>query len=149
VLYRDQDETLWDNELIAKGAYHLNHASHGDSASGYHIEATIAYWHTVRVDTGEKWENILKLYDMLLKTEYSPIAALNRLYAFSKVYGKAKAIAEAENLQLSDNHYYFTLLGELYSDIDSDKAKLNYRKALSLAKTVPDKKTITEKLETI
>jgi RNA polymerase sigma factor (sigma-70 family) len=149
VLYRDQDETLWDNELIAKGAYHLNHASHGDSASGYHIEATIAYWHTVRVDTGEKWENILKLYDMLLKTEYSPIAALNRLYAFSKVYGKAKAIAEAENLQLSDNHYYFTLLGELYSDIDSDKAKLNFRKALSLAKTVPDKKTITEKLETI
>ncbi len=63
------------------------------------------------------------------------IAALNRTYALSKANGSLEAIAEAEKLQLTNNHFYFTLLGELYKNIDANKAKLNFRKALSLAKT--------------
>jgi RNA polymerase sigma factor (sigma-70 family) len=143
VLYQDQDETLWDYKLIAKGAYHLKRVSQGNSVSKYHIEASIAYWHTVKEDTKEKWENILQLYNTLLQIEYSPIAALNRTYALSKANGKTEAIAEAEKLQITYNHYYFTLLGELYRDIDDEKAKLNFQKALSLAKTQTDKQTIS------
>lgn len=33
----------------------------------------------------EKWENILQLYNLLLQLEYSPIVALNRIFALSKV----------------------------------------------------------------
>jgi RNA polymerase sigma-70 factor (ECF subfamily) len=78
---------------------------------------------------------------------YSPIAALNRTFALSKVHGKSAAIAEAEKLNLSGNHFYFTLLGELYKDIDNAIAMMHFQKALALARTKTDKKTIQGKIE--
>jgi RNA polymerase sigma factor (sigma-70 family) len=147
ILYDDQDETLWNDELISKGGYFLHKAAHGNKLSKYHLEASIAYWYTIKEDTKEKWESILQLYNQLLQLEYSPVAALNRTYALSKANGKAQAIIEAEKLQLTNNHFYFTLLGELYKGIDDVKAKENFTKALSIAKTQADKQTILQKLD--
>ena len=147
ILYDEQDESLWDRELIIKGIYFLHEASKGNEISKYHIEASIAYWHTIKTDTKEKWENILQLYTIFLQIEHSPIAALIRTFALSKANSKQEAIVEAEKLNLSANHFYFTLLGELYTDIDNRKAKENFQKALELAKTQTDKQTIQKKIE--
>jgi predicted RNA polymerase sigma factor len=147
ILYDDQNTNLWDIELIKKGEYYLNLAASGNKISKYHLEAAIAYWHTNKIDTNEKWENILQLYNQLLLIEYSPIIALNRTYALSKANGKAEAIIEAEKLKLNDNHFYFTLLGHLYIGLDNKKAKVNFQKALFLAKTSADKKTIQAKID--
>jgi RNA polymerase sigma-70 factor (ECF subfamily) len=147
ILYDDQDETLWNRDLIVKGTYYLHLASRGNKISKYHLEATIAYWNTQKADTKEKWENILQLYNKLLQIEYSPVAALNRTFALSKANGKHEAIIEAEKLNLASNHFYFTLLGELYTEIDNVKAKQNFQKALSLARTQTDKQTIQKKIE--
>lgn len=149
VLYHDQDEKLWNLELITKGTYYLNKASTGNIVSKYHLEAGIAYWHTIKEDTKNKWENILQLYNRLLQMQYSPVAALNRTFALAKTYGKEKAIAEAEKLNLTANHFYFTLLGELYSGIDNNKAKMNFQKAFLLAKTNTDKQTIQTKINNL
>ena len=149
ILYQYQDETLWNNELIQKGVFFLHEASGGNYISKYHLEATIAYWHTIKADTKEKWENILQLYNRLLQIEYSPVAALNRTYALSKANGKEVAIAEAEKLTLTNNHYYFTLLGELYTGIDNKKAKEHFQTAFSLAKTTADKQTIQKKIDSL
>src|SRR5436190_15094679 len=149
ILYDEQDESLWDQELIMKGIYFLHEASKGNEISKYHIEASIAYWHTIKTDTKEKWENILQLYNKLLQIEYSPIAALNRTFALSKANSKQEAIVEAEKLNLTDNHFYFTLLGELYTGIDDKKAKENFQKAISIAKTGTDKKIIQTRMEKI
>jgi RNA polymerase sigma-70 factor (ECF subfamily) len=147
VLYQEQDETLWDRELITKGMILLRQASQGNELSKYHLEASIAYWHTIKEDTKEKWDNILELHDQLLLIEHSPIAALNRTYALAKARGNAEAIVETEKLNLVNNHYYFTLLSELYKDIDKDKAKENLRQALALAKTSTDKHTIQKMMD--
>ncbi len=149
ILYHDQDESHWDQELILKGGYFLNESSKGNKISKYHIEASIAYWHTIKADTKEKWENILQLFNQLLQIEYSSIAALNRTYALSKANSKAEAIIEAEKLNLTGNHFYFTLLGELYKDIDNAKANINFQKALLIAKTQTDKQTIQRKIENL
>lgn len=146
VLYKDQDDSLWNQELIARGIYFLKQASQGVKYSKYHLEASIAYWHTIKADTNEKWMNILQLYNQLLMISYSPIAALNRTFALSKVYGDQEAIGEAEKLQLTDNHYYFILLGELYKNIDKSKAMGYLEKAYSLAQTKTDKQTIQIKM---
>ncbi len=82
-----------------------------------------------------------------MQIEYSPIAALNRTYALSRANGKQEAITEAEKLNLADNHFYFTLLGELYTEIDNKKAIQNFQKAVSLAKTQTDKQTIQKKID--
>src|SRR5690349_12904983 len=122
ILYDDQDTSLWDADLISKGAYFLNCAASGNQLSKYHLEAAIAYWNTQKDDTREKWEAILQLYNRLLQIEYAPVAALNRTYALSKANGKEEAIKEAEKLNLTNNHFYYTLLGELYRGIDDHKA---------------------------
>ena len=146
ILYHDQDESRWNAGLIARGVYFLHQASSGNTLSKYHLEATIAWWNTQKADTREKWENILQLYNRWLQLEYSPIAALNRSYALSKTNGKQEAIAEAEKLNLTDNPFYFTLLGELYTGIDDRKAKQNLHRALSLARTPADQRIISGKL---
>ena len=79
-------------------------------------------------------------------TEYSPIAALNRTYALSKVYGNEEAIIEAEKLKLDDNHLYHCLLGELYSDVDLQKAIEHLQQALKLSRVTADKKVIKNKI---
>lgn len=147
ILYDEQDESLWDQELIAQGVYYLKKASTGNTLSKYHIEASIAYWHTIKADTHEKWENILQLYNHLLQVAYSPIAALNRTFALSKTNGKAEAIAAAEKLNLKNNPYYFTLLGELYKDIDPRKARNYFENGFEIAKTSADKQIIQKKLK--
>ncbi|MBK6399874.1 MAG: RNA polymerase subunit sigma [Bacteroidetes bacterium] len=149
VLYNDQDSALWNKDLIEKGEYFLNQAAQGNKISKYHTEAAIAYWHTIKDDSKNKWENILQLYNQLLQIEYSPMAALNRTFALSMANGKNAAIIEAEKLKLTDNHFYYVLLGELYTDIDNEKAKQNFEAALVLAKTDSDKKAISTKINNI
>jgi RNA polymerase sigma factor (sigma-70 family) len=147
ILYQEQDENLWDDELIAKGNYFLKKASSWNIISKYYLEASIAYWHTIKMDTKDKWENILQLYNKLLQLEYSPIAALNRTFALSKAKSKQIALCEAEKLNLSDNHFYYLLLGELYKDVDNIKAKIHFQKAFSLAKTQTEKHSIKNKID--
>ncbi|GAB2814652.1 RNA polymerase sigma factor [Ferruginibacter profundus] len=146
ILYEDQDEKLWNTELITKGELYLNKASTGKQLTKYHLEAAIAFWHTQKKDTPEKWENILQLYNKLLQVEYSPIAALNRTYALSKANGKREAIAEAEKLNLPGNHFYHSLLGNLYTGIDNAKAMQHFQHALKFAKSASDKATISKNI---
>ncbi|HSD64622.1 MAG TPA: sigma-70 family RNA polymerase sigma factor [Ignavibacteriaceae bacterium] len=149
ILYNEQDTALWDADLIRKGEYFLNCAASGNKVSKYHLEAAIAFWHTHKNDSKEKWENILQLYNQLLLIDYSPIAALNRTYALAKANGKEEAIIEAEKLNLTNNHFYFALLGELYTGINNEKAKENFENAISLAKTPAEKRTIQLKIDKI
>jgi RNA polymerase sigma-70 factor (ECF subfamily) len=147
VLYEDQDETLWNQELIEKGKYYLNRASKGNKLTKYHLEAGIAYWHTHKEDSTEKWKNILDLYNHLLVLQYSPIAALNRTFALARVKGKQIAIIEAEKLNLTDNHFYYSLLGNLYTGLDNQKALQHFQTAAGLAYSASDKAIILKKIQ--
>jgi RNA polymerase sigma-70 factor (ECF subfamily) len=146
ILYDQQDRNLWNEELIAKGNFYLIQSAQGNELSKYHLEANIAYWHSSKIENPKKWDNILQAYNQLLLIEYSPITALNRTYALAQVKGKQTAIIEAEKLNLTDNHFYYSLLGYLHTDIDNMKAIKNFEIALNLAKTNADKSTITKNL---
>ncbi len=149
ILYEEQDENLWDQELIEQGTWFLDLSAHGDTLSSYHLEAGIAFWNCQKEDTKEKRESILHHYDLLVEINYSPGVALNRVYALYKARGKEIALVEAEKLNLQNNHFYFTLLGELYEDIDNERAKANFQKALSLAKTENERHTIKLKMKNL
>ena len=149
ILYEEQDVLLWDQKLISEGAFYLNRAATGDQLSSYHLEAAIAFWNTKREDTKEKWEAVLNLYDQLLQLEYTPVAAMNRIYALSKLKGKEAAIREAEKLKTENNQFYHTLLGELYTHIDHAKALRNFERAKAMAKTAADRQLIQSKIDKI
>ena len=147
VLYEEQDENLWDKNLIQQGMHYLDLSAQGNEMSSYHLEARIAYWHCIKEDTKEKWNEILSLYNQLLIINYSPAVALNRTYALYKANGQEEALQEAEKLKLESNHFYFLLLGELYKNIDNKKAKLNLEKAFALSKTQTEKEVIQNKID--
>lgn len=147
ILYQDQDESLWNMELIDQGKYYLGLSAAGTQLSKYHLEAGIAYWHTYKEDTPEKWTQILQLYNSLLILEYSPIVALNRTFALAKVNGKSTAIAEAEKLKLTDNHLYYSLLGNLYTDVDNAVALMHYGRAMDMAVSTANKLTISKHIQ--
>ena len=146
ILYEEQDRNLWNNQLIEKGNYFLIESAKGQEISKFHLEASIAYWHCTKIENKAKWENILQLYNQLLQIEYSPITALNRTYALSKVVGKEKAIKEALKLDLMENHFYHSLLGNLNTDIDNKKAILHFEMAYKFAKSNNDKMIIENHL---
>ena len=148
ILYEEQDTSLWNTDLIGKGAYFLRNSASG-KVTKYHLEAGIAYWHTQKEDSKEKWESILQNYNRLLQIAYSPIAALNRTYALSKANSKQEAILAAEKLELTDHHLYYALLGELYTDINNTTAKAHFEKAISMAKTMAEQETLQRKMDII
>ncbi|MBK8482961.1 MAG: sigma-70 family RNA polymerase sigma factor [Saprospiraceae bacterium] len=147
ILYENQDKKLWDTELIEKGFYYLQQASKWEITSKYYLEASIAYWHTVGNDNKDKWTSILNLYEALLSVDNSPIVALNRIFALSKVQGNLAAINEAEKMDLKSNHFYFVLLAELYKQVDFDKAVENFHKAFKLCKTDTEKEMIKMQIQ--
>lgn len=147
ILFDEQDETLWDKALIEKGNYYLIEAcqTNNPSVSKYHLEAGIAYWHTSSAE--DKWQQILNLYNQLVVIEYSPVTALNRTFAFSKVYGNQKAAIEAEKLNLITSEYYHGLLGYLYTELDTNKAIHHYQEAIRLTKSKPEKQTLQKQID--
>ena len=148
ILFDQQNKNLWNQELIDKGNYYLINACNGEEISKYHLEAGISYWHTTPTDKN-KWQHILQLYNQLILIEYSPITALNRTFAFAKVYGKEKAIKEAEKINLKSNHYFYSLLGYLHSDTDINKSIYNYRQAIKLAKSKLEQDTLMKEVNSL
>lgn len=146
ILYDQQDKTLWNEELIAKGNYYLIQSAKGNELSKYHLEANIAYWHCTKIQNPKKWDNILQAYNQLLLIEYSPITALNRTYALAQVKGKHAAIAEAEKLNLTDNHFYYSLLGYLHTGINNSIAISYCEMAEQNAKTDNDRLLLNKRL---
>lgn len=149
VLYENQQIEKWDKALILKGENYLHKSAFGNSLTKYHLEATIAYYHTKPFDTQDKWEKILQLYNHLLQINYSPIAALNRTYALSKARNKQEALIEALKINLSKNYLYHVLLAELYKDTNTKKQLAHLQTALQLVKKISERKVIEAKIERV
>lgn len=147
VLFEEQDKALWDQSLITRGDFYLVNATNGNQTSKYHLEAGIAYWHST--DREDRWGKILQLYNQLILIEYSPITALNRTFAFSKVYGPKKALVEAEKLNLTENSQYFELLGYLNTPSNIPKAIQFYEQAFKLTRSKTEKVTIAREIRRI
>jgi len=146
LLYREQDTSKWNTDLIKRGERYLNLSVGGKTISKYHLEASIAFWHTQ--ESTEKWEHILQFYNRLLTIEYSPVIALNRTYALAMANSVSIAIEEALKFDLKDNHHYYCLLAELYrmnADFNTEIKYLNL--ALACCKKKNEHDLIQTKIE--
>jgi RNA polymerase sigma factor (sigma-70 family) len=87
VLLADQDRGLWDAAMIAEGLALLNTAMHRRKPGPYQIKAAIAACHVG--PGGSDWQQIVLLYESLLRHEFTPVVRL----------GWAVALAEAGRLE--------------------------------------------------
>ncbi|MCY2967084.1 MAG: sigma-70 family RNA polymerase sigma factor [Planctomycetota bacterium] len=118
LLLEEQNRTLWDQSLIQEGRNCLDRSARGEQISTYHLEAGIALLHCEAPRFAEtNWPTILKLYDLLLRIQPSPIYRLNRAIVVAFVHGAAEGLREldrlAEEAALQDYHLLDAARGDL------------------------------------
>lgn len=149
----DQDRALWSRDLIGIGVRHLGKSSTGNELGEYHLQAGIAACHTLAAsDATTDWPRILTFYDQLLARTPSPVIALNRAVAYSRVHGPEAAIALLETPDIHDRlenyHLLHAVLGELeFKRQDPQAAAHHFRRAIDLTENAPERALLAKRLE--
>jgi RNA polymerase sigma-70 factor (ECF subfamily) len=153
LLLADQDRTLWDQDLLARGLTHLNESAQGEDLSEYHVQAAIAAVHATSPSFAQTdWAYLLDLYDQLLAIAPSPVVALNRTIAQSMVEGPQVALRSLEQLSADPTMKSYYLLPAVKADFlrrlgrhaDADAC---YRQALTLPCTEPERRFLSRRLQ--
>lgn len=150
---RDQDRTLWDQSLMARGMYHLAQSAEGGELSEYHLQAGIAACHCMARDyEATDWPQILSLYNRLWEFDGSPVVALNRAVALAEVNGPQAGIeavrAIPDRQSLAGYYLYHAVLGEFESQLNHlSAAAVHFRKALELAEIKSERAHLASRLK--
>lgn len=113
-----QDRSLWNQQLISRGLWHLQKINESSEIGLYHILAAISAYHcTAKSYETTDWPAILRMYDALSSFDKSPLVQLNRAIALARVKGADEAIKLLLNLEkkLPPSYYLFhSTLADLY-----------------------------------
>jgi RNA polymerase sigma factor (sigma-70 family) len=149
----EQDRSLWDQAMIARGMFHLHESTAGAEISEYHLQAGIAACHATAIDyKSTDWARILSLYDRLIEFDDSPVVALNRAVAVANFRGPEaglqtlRAIRDRE--QLDSYYLFYSVIGELEMRLSNHAAAAEqFRKAFELAETKSERAFLLKRLQ--
>jgi RNA polymerase sigma-70 factor, ECF subfamily len=114
ILLPDQDRSMWDRALIARGHAVVAACIRRNQPGPYQLQAAINAVHTDARSAAETdWGQILQLYEQLYAISPTPIVALNRAVALAEVHGAAAALAEIEGLDLPEYHLLHSTKADL------------------------------------
>ncbi|MBX2966072.1 MAG: hypothetical protein KF845_07995 [Cyclobacteriaceae bacterium] len=110
ISFFNQDRNNWNNELINLGFHYLKKP---DKINKFYIEALIVskYMSTLSFTT-DFWNDIIKLYEILLQLSPSPIIEMNYCFCLHKAQRKEEAINLLEKIEsnLPSEHIYLSLI---------------------------------------
>lgn len=155
LLLDEQDRTKWDRDLIALGRRCLDRSARGERITEYHLEAGIALEHCDAASVAEtNWPQILRLYDLLVQANPSPVCRLNRAIAVSQVHGAQAGLdALADPLLQKELQHYHLLpatLGELQRRLGNvTAARQHFEAALTLTRSPADAEILQRKLTNV
>ena len=90
----DQDQQLWDWQMIHQAEALLRRASALGSIGRYQLEGALQSAHVYRRRTGHaNWAEVVQLYDALFALGGSPVVAINRALAIAEMHGPSTALA--------------------------------------------------------
>ena len=153
VLLEDQDRSRWDQELIGIGFAHFERSAEGTRMTPYHAQAAIASVHARAADAGATdWRSILALYDDLLQLAPSPVTALNRTVALSRLEGPLAGLAGIAEIErepmLADYYLLPSVKARLLAELgDHAAAARCYRAALARPCSEPERRFLLRRLD--
>jgi RNA polymerase sigma factor (sigma-70 family) len=153
LLLEQQDRSLWDHELLARGLAHLTRSARGEKPSRYHVEAGIAAEHCLVPSYAEtNWEEIVRLYEVLERIAPSPLNILNRAIALAEWQGPDAGLAALEAFEapswLLGYYLWDATLGELHRRCGNrDQAHAHTKRALAAAPTNAEKALLERRLK--
>ncbi len=148
----EQDRSRWDREQIRLGLEQLGRSAAGPRITRYHLEAGIAAVHALAPSlAATHWTQILALYDELLALDASPIVALNRAVAVSRVRGPTaglRALAGVRDRGDLENYYlWHAVTGQFHLDGgDRARAAAAFRRARQLATLPAEREWLGKKI---
>jgi RNA polymerase sigma-70 factor (ECF subfamily) len=134
VLLPDQDRTTWDRARIEEGDLLVQRALRRRRVGPYQLQAAISALHATAARAEDTdWEEIVLLYDELLRITPSPVLALNRAVALSYVAGPERALEVIDELDLLGYHPFHAARADLLLRLGrDDEARTAFESARAL-----------------
>jgi RNA polymerase sigma-70 factor (ECF subfamily) len=153
ILLEHQDRSLWNRAQIEEGVNLVEQAISSHRFGPYTLQAAIAAVHAeARYARSTDWRQIVGLYDVLLRTDPSPVIELNRAAAVAMSDGPEAGLALIDTIlvrgDLSDYHLAHAARGDLCRRLGrTEEAIDSYATALNLATQEPERRFLTRRLE--
>ena len=136
-----------------EGLQLIERALHGPGRpSSYTVQAAIAALHAqARRHEDTDWQQIVGLYEVLMRLARSPVVELNHAAAVAMVDGPARALDLIDALiargELDGYHLLPAVRGNLLNRLGRrEEAKDAYTQALALAKLEPERRLMAHRL---
>lgn len=155
VLLDDQDRSRWDRDLIAEGSALVERALRSRRFGPYTLQAAIAAVHAEAPDpSATDWEEIVGLYDVLLRADPSPVVELNRAAAVAMRDDPAAGVRLIDAIlsrgDLTDYRLAYSARAELYRRLGQvAEARRDFARALDLASQEPERRLLQERLDAL
>jgi RNA polymerase sigma-70 factor (ECF subfamily) len=151
VVLENQDRGRWNRTQIAEATPLVLEPLEGSSGP-YAVQAAIAAVHC-RAPHAEDtdWRQIVRLYDVLLQAQPSPVVSLNRAVAVAMVDGPERGLRLVDQLvaekELEDYHLLYATRADLQRRTGMKAQAIeSYRRALSLATNESERRLLAERL---
>jgi RNA polymerase sigma-70 factor (ECF subfamily) len=147
----EQNRDLWDAGMIAEGVDILQTALRRERAGRYQLQAIIAAEYATAPSLAEtNFAELLHAWDELVRLDRSPVVALNRAIAWGMWKGASEGLAAIDRVASGLDGYY--LLPAARADFlrrlgRTADALAQYRAALALAPTAPERRYLERRLE--
>jgi RNA polymerase sigma factor (sigma-70 family) len=154
-LLREQDRAKWNRAAIAEGLLALDRAASGDAVTALHLEAGIAACHAAAPSwEATEWPQIVELYDELLALTQSPVVAVNRAIAASRVEGPLAGLAAIAAVEDTAALAHYPMLPAVRAELwreagDHQRAAECYQAALRRARSAPEQRWLTSRLDAL
>lgn len=152
VLLADQDRSRWDRAQIAEGCALVERALGSRRFGPYTLQAAIAAVHAEAADPETTdWRQIVGLYEVLLRTDPSPVVDLNRAAAVAMRDGPAGGLALIDEIldrgALADYYLAHSARADLLRRLGrAPEAKLAYVRALGLTRQEPERRFLERRI---
>ena len=152
VLLENQDRSLWNRDCIREGLTLVERALSSRPFGPYTVQAAIAAVHADAPDTSQTdWTQIIGLYDVLLRTDPSPVIELNRAVAVAMRDGPATGFSLIDAIlgrgDLGNYHLAHAARADLLRRLGrTADARVSYERALSLAQQEPERRFLKGRL---
>jgi RNA polymerase sigma-70 factor (ECF subfamily) len=153
ILLEDQDRSLWDRAQIDEGVELVERALVSHRFGPYTLQAAIAAVHAeASSPDATDWAQIVGLYEVLLRTDPSPVIELNRAAAIAMRDGPEAGLALIDAIlvrgDLTDYHLAHAARGDLCRRLGRTReAVIAYERALELAAQSPAQRFIMRRIE--
>jgi RNA polymerase sigma-70 factor (ECF subfamily) len=155
VLLADQDRALWNRDQITEGTALVERALTSLRFGPYSLQAAIAAVHA-GAPTAEAtdWPQIAGLYDVLLRSDPSPVVELNRAAAVAMRDGPAAGLVLIDAIlargDLADYHLAHSARADLCRRLGKlEDARSSYQRALQLTRQEPERRFLERRLREI